>query len=57
MTNADFIVDQAIRHLDTAEALLRQIKLATTAITVHWIDVARRHAEMTRGDAKREVAP
>lgn len=56
MTPADAITE-AIKHLDAAEAAMRLVKLQTTAITVHWVDVARLHAKATVADLKRaEVA-
>lgn len=54
MTDLDRTIHEAIKHLDAAEALVRKVKLSTTAVTVHWIDVARIHCHATLGDIRRE---
>lgn len=54
MTDLDRACLEAIRHLEAAKALVKQVPLHSTAITVHFIDVARKHVHATRGDLKRE---
>jgi hypothetical protein len=52
LTDAQAIAD-AIGFLDQAEAKIRTIKLATTAITVDKIDAARIHCRATLADVRR----
>jgi len=58
MSTAD---EQAIRDaialLDSAEERIRTVKLGTTAITVHQIDLARIHCRATLADVRRAELP
>lgn len=55
MTNLDRACLEAIRHLEAAKALVKQVPLHSTAITVHFIEVARKHVHATRKDIRREL--
>lgn len=54
MSDADKAeVAAALKSLDDAEAAIRRVKQQGTAITVHWIDVARLHCKATLADVAR----
>lgn len=53
----DKAAQEAIGFLDAAEEAIRRVKLSTTAVTVHWIDVARLHCKATIADCKRAELP